>query len=169
MWPFGRRQRDAEAIRRVFESYLDSTPEEIKAVFIHAGAGMDELKIERDVGDVVLVMVRDDDLSLIPSLLAKVIGCAKEQGFIMETMMSSLVLMAPLPFENNTPESRRLELVDHLHRSLPGEVKIAHGRKERLRGLLGAEGRFTYGSCLPRFGESLMALARANLGDVIEL
>jgi hypothetical protein len=164
MWPFGRRRREAEALRRTFQLYLD--PEQVKAA---VDATLDAPKVEADVGDIVLVMVRDDDLSLIPSLLSKVCDCALKNGFCIETVMSSLVLISTYPFEKNTVEARRFELVDRLRLSFPDDVKIAHGRRKRLRGLLGSEKRFSYGSCLPDFSESLSALGRTNFGEVIEL
>ncbi|MFI5030661.1 MAG: hypothetical protein ACHQPH_08175 [Reyranellales bacterium] len=151
-------------MRQAFQVYL--SPEQAKAV---AGAKLDGPKVELDIGDIVLVMVRDDDLSLVPSLLSKVTDCALQNGFCIEAIMASLVLISTYSNEKNTIEARRFELVDRLRQRLAGDAKVSHGRRERLRGILGSEGRSTWGSCLPNFGESLSALGRANFGEVIEL
>jgi len=167
MWPFRRRQPDLdEALRQVLTAYADLTPKEVKAA-LSAASGLP--KTQLDVGDIVLVMVRDDELSLIPSLLTKVTDCVLENSFCIEAIMSSLVLISTHPGEKGAPEARRFELVDRLRQTLAGDAKIAHGRKERLRGTLGSEGRSAWGSCLPYFGKALSALERANLGEVIDI
>ena len=144
--------------------YLD--PDQVKAVVAAHDPALP--RVVSGVGDYVLVMVRDDDLSLIPALLTKVCDCVLKDGFCIEAVMSSLVFAGPYPNANPT-EAQRLELIEHLHQSMPGDVKIAHGRRGSLRGTLGSDQRFTWGSCLPSFSKSVAALERAKFGEVIEL
>jgi hypothetical protein len=165
MWPFRRRQRDSEADRPAFQTYLD--PDQVKAVIDKHDPGLPRA-LPR-VGDIVLVMVRDDDLSLTPSLLAKTTDCALENGFCVEAIMSSLVLITMGPLKEHPTEAQRLEFIDRLQQSLTGNAKIAHGRSQCLRGNLGSEKRLAYGSCLPSFSKTLATLERAKFGEVIEL
>jgi hypothetical protein len=124
--------------------------------------------IVSDVGHIIVVMLRDDDLSRIPDLFTKVFDVVHDHDGLVEGVLSSLALITLDYSDENTAEARRLKLVAELRDALGNDAKMIHGMTERLHGLVGSSGRSCYGSFLPGFVSSLRALDQADFGGVIE-
>jgi hypothetical protein len=147
MWPF-RRRRKIEAIRRTAD---------------HPGLP----RLAHDVGHIIVVMLRDDDLSSLPGLYTKLFDIAHKHDALVEGVLSSLALITLDFSDETTAEVRRHKLVAELRDALGNDAKIIHGATERLHGLVGSSGHSCYGSFLPGFGASLRTLDQAGFGDVI--
>lgn len=157
MWPFDRRrQQDADAFARALG---DKGPA--------AGPAGSLPYPTRDTAHIVVVMLRDDDLSGIPALFAKVFDCVHRHDGLVEGVMSSLALITFSPSDLNT-ERRCFDLALELRDVLGTDAKIVYGATERLHGLVGVSGRSCYGSFLPGFTASLRRLDQAHFGEVIE-
>jgi hypothetical protein len=98
--------------------------------------------------------------------LAKVFDVAHRNNGNIQGVTSSIVLIALWPMELDSDGARRAALVAALRREMPDSVKIAHGRREYLRGNVGSNRRIVFGHFFTNVGASLAALQRA---DVIEL
>jgi hypothetical protein len=112
-------------------------------------------------------MLRDDDLSRIPDLFAKVFDVVHEHDGLVEGVLSSLALITLDFSDKTTAGARRLKLVAELRDVLGNDAKIIHGMTERLHGLVGSSGRSCYGSFLPGFDASLRTLEQASFGEAI--
>src|SRR4051794_5334484 len=106
MWPFRRRQR-SEAIRQAQAAYIDKGPLTSEMVGDALAHSKGLPTILRDVANIVVVMVRDDEPANVPALLTKIIDCAGRHDAIVEAVMSCLVFIALDFSDRKTTEAQR--------------------------------------------------------------
>jgi hypothetical protein len=158
MWPFDRRrQQDADAFAKALADKGPTTG--------HAG---NVPRPAHDTAQIIVVMLRDDDLFGIPDLFAKVFDCVHRHGGLVEGVMSSLALVTFGSSDGNAAERQCFDLALALRDVLGADAKILYGTTERLHGLVGVSGRTCYGSFLPGFIDSLRRLDQASFGEIIE-
>jgi hypothetical protein len=117
-----------------------------------------------------VILVDETNLEEIPAIIKRVVRTTLQHGALPSSITSSLlvgVLGVPSP-RGNSPELRR-GLVSALLRENGDRVRIAHGECDGSLGLLGAEGRFTYGEIIPGFSRILRVLLETKFGTAVEI
>src|SRR5271154_1617560 len=117
----------------------------------------------------VVVIADDTYPEDVPATISKIVDMIVQRRATVSDITSSLVVgLLGVPFpEDNSAEARR-GLVDALLREIGNRIRIVHGECDGAVGMLGGDGRWTYGAAIPGFSGILKKLVEAEFGTAVE-
>lgn len=151
-------------MKRVFRKYL--APEVVaileKTPKIQLG------KIQAQHFQFVVVHIDETRPDEVPQVIGKVFAAFTRNRTTLEGVTSSLVVgYFGIPFPEYDKPETRLELVRTILAENGSRVRVAHGQCTGLVGILGSEGRCTWGGIIPGFSEVLKKLFASDFGTEI--
>ncbi|HKM90110.1 MAG TPA: hypothetical protein VJX29_05805 [Candidatus Acidoferrales bacterium] len=134
------------------------------------GAGLPAGKIEAKHFQFVIILLDDAKPEEVPAIIGKVVSILLQHGAILSSITSSLLVgLLGVPFPKGDSPELRLRLVKALLAGNGDRLRIAHGQCTGAFGLLGTEGRWTYGEVIPEFSGILKKLLGSQFGTAVEV
>lgn len=161
MWPFKRKEPDVEALIKAF---AEKAPPDLIAAVSAAGSGPSSLTSQ--MLSMVVLRLRDADASAVASLLARVFDVATQQAAMVESVMSSYVLLTPAPGRSLHKGGQSLAMA--LHRDLGRDGKILYSERLCVRGVVAAKETSRFVALFEEFGECIAHLDRLEFGEIKE-
>jgi hypothetical protein len=121
--------------------------------------------------DFILILLRDDNLDELPSLVERVTEVVPGSAGCLEHLTGPFIVITfGLSIPNPDAPAQRIQTVSRLEECLAENVKLLHGQALALVGSLTGRGsRFThFGSAFQNFGAMLQALATLQYGETRE-
>jgi hypothetical protein len=121
--------------------------------------------------DFILILLRDDNLDELPSLVERVTEVVPESTGWIEHLAGPFVLITfGLALPNPEAPAQRIETIERLQQSLGDNSKLLHGQSLALVGSLTGRGsRYPhFGSAFQNFGAMLQRLTTLQYGEMRE-
>lgn len=151
-------------IKRSFGSYV--SPEAVRKLL--ASSKSQNFSIQAQHFQFVVVHIDEARPDEIPQIIGKVFAAFTRHKATLQGLTSSLVVgYFGIPFPEYDKPETRLELVRTILAENGSRVRVAHGQCTGLVGILGSEGRCTWGGIIPGFSEVLKKLFASEFGTEI--
>ena len=130
--------------------------------------GPSEVEVKSGIVSFILIQIKDDELNDIDRLITSASSILMEQGFMIVSVVSSLVV-ATIGFpvrEVENPIKICERVVKELAGKHPHELKLLYGSLSGKYGAFGHPKSKRFGPILPKFGELLNQLTALKYGEL---
>jgi hypothetical protein len=118
----------------------------------------------------VVALADDTNPEEVPAMTGKIVQVLVEHHATVANIVSSLlVALFGVPFPADDSAGARRELVEALLRKNGNRIRIVHGECDGLVGMIGDDGRWTYGAVIPGFSGILKRLIETKFGTAVEI
>jgi len=151
--------------RKIWGKYL--SPEIIKLISEKRSAEIGPAEVKHF--QFVVAIADDTNPEGVPEMIAKIVRTfVQHHATVLDITSSLVVALFGVPYpEDSSAEARRL-LVEALLRENNKRIRIVHGECDGAVGMLGGDGRWTYGAAIPGFSGILKKLVEAEFGTAVE-
>lgn len=164
MWLFGKERKNAHS--RTTHEFAGAVPGDIAAKLREEPPK----HFEPRAGQIhfLLIQLRDDSLESVPQLLMRVFDIVQGRQCIVDAVMSSYVSVSVRSSETDAAVTCR-SLVSDLLRELPESVKVVHGKRDCLQGVVGSGPVLRPGFFLQGFAKIVSEVGRLSFGESVEV
>jgi hypothetical protein len=160
MWPFSKRQSDVEAVMR---SLANKRPDLLKATPTKGEKPTSVLDV--GLATLVIVQLRESKAEELSAWLAKVFDVVQAKNALVESVMSSLVLIiTELPLSNPPTSGEAVAIA--LQRELGDRARIVYGTRRCARGIVSAGSISRHLSLFETFGDCIRIVEELQFGEV---
>jgi len=116
----------------------------------------------------LMILVADEKPEDVPAIIGAVMSTLGRHHANISVTPPLVVALLGVPFPESNSSEGRQELVEALLREKGKRIRIAHGQCDGAVGMLGGDGRWTYGAVIPGFTGILEKLLEADFGTAVE-